>query len=444
MDSIREAATNTMNMNLGILLAPMRVQVQFTMTKTTRSLNSHVLPKNQMMGRSSWSSSTGLTPASSSTSIVYSPSPSSHQSSMSPQPESTRTSSTTHRGVPKHKYENERREFDPVDVDLDDELPKHKTTHQAAFATLDLTSLQHLRAQGDRPESSSIGARFRRLLGVPDRQQRVTVRHDRTFQPPWLSLAPRTAQEDHERVIHSLNESFKDVGLLSSLDPSKNQTLTPKRPRASATEDVFNFVPEDSLFMLVPLWPKETDREFQDVKELARRAIPVAKRQFLVVYYLNTEDMREKAKGKSKAREAQSSFAAGALPPHVKPADDPSQLCLLHVCARLVGYDQLRNSRVRAPSYGLSVSGPLADAFDAIPPPSVRERECDQLVIGLWHSRDAGMELLTEPLERLGLCQARTPDTDVDEPVPLNSLGRAVAEMVWVGGMALTAFGGAL
>ncbi len=69
-------------------------------------------------------------------------------------------------------------------------------------------------------------------------------------------MAARSKQEEQERVIKNLNDSFRDVGLLPSFKPGKHRT---KGKGRRGSENVFDQIPDDSLYMLLPLWPGETE-----------------------------------------------------------------------------------------------------------------------------------------------------------------------------------------
>lgn len=323
-------------------------------------------------------------------------------------------------------------------MDLEDEEPQQRMrSHKEAFGTLDVDVLEQLHR--GQTQDGGLSVIKRKWFGGKSRgasSQGTPIMAP--YEARWLTLASRQDVEQQERTIARLNNSFKDVGLLPTMDPKKNRKAkgrigaggNSRRP----DEDVFKPVPDDALFMLLPLWPKESDIKSDND---ASCEPPLEERQFLLVYYRREE-------GKKKPKKRVPPNTPGSTSPghgHQEMAEDPSQLRTFHVCARVLGYDQLRRSGVRCPSHGLAVTGTMRDAFNSIPPPEVREREYDPVVIALWHSRETGLELVTEPLDKLGLCQERTPDLDPDDAPPLTPIGRAAAEMAWLGAMALTSFG---
>jgi len=117
------------------------------------------------------------------------------------------------------------------------------------------------------------------------------------------------------------------------------------------------------------------------------------------------------------------------------------------ISARIVAYHDFQGTGVRIPDQGLAVSGPLEDAYESLP-------YCGytmDYVIGVCHSRDAGIEFVSEGFEKLGLSRTisnpRPSDPSEDDDnssldtlMVLTPIGRAVMEMAWLGGMCLTSF----
>ena len=552
MRNIRRGGSSQMSMGMGVLLAPKRVQEQYTSTKTTSKLNDHGL-LSERSGRTSTSSSVRPrspsrstagrrekerkdTPsrrekerkdnkdkkkgkekerqsspladseASSSRETTYSlasqiravsapteqrPSPSLSTSastlathdtrSPSPEPVSRTSSQATSfdygaqppavppgvvaahaaarlaapGGAP--AFPTREREDS---MDLDDEPPVQRTSHKEAFGTLDVEVLEQMHARGHDRDGFILNRMLRVMRGAPRGPPHALAPVTSGYEPPWVTMASRKDVENQERTIARLNSSFKDVGLLPTLDPKrKGKPAKRKDGRAPGAdgrrnEDVFKPVPDDALFMLLPLWPKETEPALGE--DAGRYEVPLEQRQFLLVYYRREEGKKSKKKrtrdGAARPGGAPGGHGGGGSSGGgggggggmgADAMDDPSQLRTFHVCARVLGYSQLRRCGVRCPSHGLSVTGALRDAFAAIPPPEVREREYDPVVIALWHSRETGLELVTESLDKLGLCQPRTADLNLgeDDAPPLTAIGRAAAEMAWLGAMALTSFG---
>ncbi|THH14959.1 hypothetical protein EW146_g5439 [Bondarzewia mesenterica] len=490
-----------------ILLAPKRVQVQYTSTKSTKLLSTHGLldereatrGQNKERGSESRKSTPDPPPLSSTSSSTHSgqqilsrsgasgkttrpstasstagsqiPSVSGHSSfditpsiatvhqSNPPQTSGTRTTAST---TPSHTSDS--------DSDSDDSGPQIvRTSHAEAFATLDRVSLEQYRSRHPPSPDSPPGVTgwLRRRMRGPSSS---AIRSPQAnFNPPWMTLAPRATQEQQERVIQGLNESFKDVGLLPSYRKKGGAGIG--RKGHSKNGDVLTHVPDDSLYMLLPLWPRETDPVSASKEKVEGRTYlpPVDDRLYLLVYYVPFErDKRGAAKseGFSSKKRSRSVSRRGE---HGHPQSDSGRSIVLssfRVIARLVAYADLRGSGVRLPSRGLSVAGDMTLAVQGIPSANLRDVHQDDFVIAVCLKREKGIDFVPEGLEKLGLCeprvqptfyggalgtadpamQVRDPDPDWEamnaEPQALTAIGRAAVEMVWLGCMALTSFRG--
>ncbi len=338
-----------------------------------------------------------------------------------------------------------------------DDQPVSRTSHAEAFATLDPPFLQHLRMQAAHFDGSgghdAAPSRFRGLKklfqgggpplkGAPKHASLPAGPHaavlDGKYTPPWLTMAARSKQEEQERVIKNLNDSFRDVGLLPSFKPGKHRT---KGKGRRGSENVFDQIPDDSLYMLLPLWPGETEAAstiYDDDPSLYEP--PLTERQYLLVYFVPMLSKDQKKETQKRARGSQTSSANSHSDSSTsKDAKNSVALSAFNIMARLVSYKDVNGSGIRVPTIGLSVTGPMTDAVRAIP--SIRfEMDDLALIIGFCDKRERGVEILPEGAEKLGLCLPRTsPDMDLD--APLSSLGRAAVEMAWLGALAVMGFG---
>ncbi|TFK70612.1 hypothetical protein BDN72DRAFT_856799 [Pluteus cervinus] len=512
---------------------------------------------------------------------------------------------------PSSRTRRRRRGGDPYDSLLDDDddsdvPPPTRTPHSETYGTMDPASLEQRRAN-DRSHSdpdnafpNKIVALFRGKAGHTNPPAPSNARFDAHYEPPWLVLASRSKQEQQQRVVDNLNSSFKDVGLLPSThrDKSKTAKRKPKPegrqsstvPGAIQPVDIFEEVPGDSLYMLLPLWPGDTDPTHE--KKLpagyVRPRIACEDRQYLLVYYVPQGDAdeprsvgaitdghesgggrgRKEGGSGSKKKSKDSPTHSGETPSkrekekdrkekdrdprdrgqhgHRRGDDRSILLTSFHISARLVSYRDLQGYGVRVPDEGLTVTGKLESAFDEMPQ-AIRERNRDKektssmvtpagiggglpflsslspsyspssstnfgtvsapatslssssttalaqsrlveqmdYVVGVCHSRDAGIEFFPEGLVKMGLCLVTPPTKEIianaqaaaqaekelalggmnseardaigplngpglseaeafvpPEPVvSLTQIGRAVVEMAWLGGMALTSFG---
>ena len=361
---------------------------------------------------------------------------------------------------------------DPMDMDDgDDELPPPvtRTPHAEAFAALDPNTIEYVRSRGNRGMADGHTTHWTRKWFPPFGRPTKTIANnpafpgpsnaaiESTYIPPWMTIAGRSAQESNERLIQNLNDSFKDVGLVHS-KPNK-----PTKKKKRTTLDMFNEVPEDSLYMLLPLWAQETDEaSLAGARaDTAFPAIPVDQRQYLLVFYgtfgegVPADTASASGKKKNKARPS---------PPSTLEPMDPKTVILseFKVSARLVGYSELRGTGVRLPNTGLSVTGSPQEAVEYMPPllPAGEHRR-DFTVIAHCDGRDRGVVFEPMGLDKLGLCLPREPEPDrakdsheqlqqfgnweyeepEEQPFLLSPIGRAAVEMVWLGCLAMTSFG---
>ncbi|KAJ8521818.1 hypothetical protein ONZ45_g1527 [Pleurotus djamor] len=497
-----------------IMLAPKRVQEQYTNTTTTRRLDTHGLLEDAGFRReqdrrdrelerererrrrveeqrqqvtevpttrsSSSVNSLGngrelypTPPPASAPSLHTYPPPPAHQLRKHPSSRSLRSTNDPEPPVPGPSSSRVTRRVrrDPYDFDDgdEDELPT-RTPHAETYATIDPAQVELLRQNQSRIDSDQGRSLIRRILG---RSQSTAVGGppsasiDGSFKAPWLTLAPRAKQEEHERVVANLNESFIDVGLLPSRPTHKSKATSAQKQKQAKNKhntqgsgsNIFEQVPPDSLYMLLPLWPGETDPLSEKLpNEPKKPVVPLEQRLYLLVYYVADEvkpkdhdswsksELETRSNKKSRSPTSSGDLAGRRL-------DDRSiLLSAFHVSARLVGYDELRTSGMRVPDEGLSVTGPMSEAMRTMPSSNLRDQNQLDFLIAMCHSRDAGMEFIQEGLIKMGLClvtpqsrQSSVPPDETEEPeepdVVLSPIGRAVVEMAWVGCMALTSFG---
>ncbi|KAG6865370.1 hypothetical protein C0991_003147 [Blastosporella zonata] len=355
-----------------------------------------------------------------------------------------------------------RRVRDPLDDDVEDEdddedAPPTRTPHSEAFGTMDATLIEQLRQDRFHNVDSERGGLWNRLVGRANHS--VTGSPSQLhapFVPPWLALQPRNKQESQKVVIDTLNTSFKDVGLLpSNYSTPRHGVPTSERQKKIASghsnDDPFKQIPDDSLYMLLPLWPGDTDTRSEiPSASFEQPIIHNRERQYLLVYYKPpTDDEDKRAERISKKRSRPSPTSSYDL--NAK-RDDRAAVLLtsFHITARLVPYQKLQGTGVRVPDEGLTVTGALETAFAHMPPPIDVAESYYEYVLGICHSRDAGVEFYPDGLVKMGLCEqspvllpasASEEDAFPEPEVTLTPIGRAVLEMVWSGALALTSFG---
>lgn len=479
----------------GILLATKRVQVQFTYTKSTSRLDTHgLLPEDSDNRRNNRHG-----PHSAHSQRVSQDSPGnspgreahgprqimalSRLEELDSQTASLRRSQSTHTttssldlsGSTAFGYstptspptissassllERQLSPHDEVEEDSDGELtnPIPRTSHAEAFATLDSFAIDQIKnEQVPAPTTRRSHSNWiQRWIGPPSGSTPRTLSSSLApINPPWMTLVPRSMQEEQDRAIQGLRSSFKDVGLVPSSRPKGGAGIG--RKGKGKNKDMLTQVPDDSLYMLLPLWPHETDpvsaareRRQPPVKGLDRE-----QNLYLLVYYVPFDKRGEGNTVKKRSRSRKSDHE----PHYPTPLFDAR--CGFKVVGRLIAHSDLNGSGVRLPVRGLSVTGSLAEAELGIPPASLREVHSDDFVIGACLDRSGTIEFVPEGLEKLGLCEPRTgpllqlhthpamqtvePSKEEEEvvPQPLTAIGRAAVEVVWLGCTALTTFYG--
>ncbi|EDR11853.1 uncharacterized protein LACBIDRAFT_313723 [Laccaria bicolor S238N-H82] len=336
-----------------------------------------------------------------------------------------------------------------------------RTPHQEVYETI-------LHDSSEPPSSQENG--FGSLFSW-GKQRNASNYKAKSYKPPWAVAPSRHNSEVRKGIVDDLNTSFQDVGLLPALHEIKGtHHSSQKRKREqqnsknsrrltsdAAQADIFEDIPTDSLYMLLPLWPGETDAKSAQKYPYTMPTISTDSRQYLLIYYkvpfqTHAEQEQQKVKqtgGKNSKRARNSPTSSHDS---VKNRDHVL-LTTFHISARVVAYHDLQGSGVRIPDQGLAVQGPLADAYGSMPT-SIRDQGLVDWVIGVCHSREAGIEFLPESLEKMGLCRSfpnspalstralrNEEDEEVESDLVMTPIGRAVIEMAWLGGMALTSFG---
>lgn len=334
-------------------------------------------------------------------------------------------------------------------VDSEDRLPT-RTTHAEAFSALDPNDIENLRAKASGrvnvDSSSTFAERFFRVFRgtsrVDDHSSSST--QPRAFQPPWLITAGRDQQEEHDRVLSDLNASFRDVGLLHT-NPHKPSKAASKR---KSNQGILDQIPDDSLYMLLPLWPGETDTttDHAETSSTASFVTIPENRQYLLVYYVPFGEGAPKDKKPEKKKAKQSQSSDSGLESDTKAV----YLSSFRAVARVITYDELRLSGVRVPSDGLAINGPEWEAINCPAATPPRETQLIDTVVCQCYGRERGFDFLEHGLVKLGLCtRDESPNQDPSEieederegKAMLTPIGRAAVEMIWLGCLAISSFG---
>ncbi|KIJ68113.1 hypothetical protein HYDPIDRAFT_25558 [Hydnomerulius pinastri MD-312] len=335
-------------------------------------------------------------------------------------------------------------------IDSDDRLPT-RTPHAEAFSAMDPSAIEHFRSKSNNRTTDSGATLTERFLRVfrgnsrPDGSSSGSLSaQPSSYTPPWLVTATREAQEQNDRVINDLNNSFRDVGLLHTQPHKSTSKSTSKRK----PQEIFDRIPDDSLYMLLPLWAGETETPNTQAQgsDTASLVTVPDNRQYLLVYYIPFEELKGKQpeQPKKKAKQSHSSSDGGG---------DTDQrtifLPAFRVIARVVTYDELRNTGIRVPSDGLAITGPAWEAMSYTISPTLRQDlQTHDTVICICHGRDRGFLFLADALSKLGLCTAEelpmhvsTEEEEREGEILLTAIGRAAVEMIWLGCLAITSFG---
>ena len=364
------------------------------------------------------------------------------------------TSATSQRSrIPSssHSYRVSRSKIEDGEGDDDDfdeyRAPVQKRSHAEIYASL--TPIHHEQARNliRSNQSSVVGSSRPRFAGFFPRKGGNPS--DWFPYSPTTSLAPspvpwmltnNSNSQGGQIVMSNLNDNFGAVGLV----PPRQTSHRPiNRSKDKSSESLILPVPDDSVYMLLPLFAGETDPEFQP-EDMAQYEVSLESRKYLLVYYVPFDKRMGGPDGKRIEHPAVS-HSAGQ-----RAKNKMVFLNSFRVSAHLMSYQDFKGSGIRLPATGLSVTGPLTHAQ----PPNIEpEMHRDPIAIAQCSKRDNGIEFLPEGLHKLGLCDAeqveQTVDPDdfdddddkVEYKFELNALGRAVVEMAWVGAMAVTSFG---
>ncbi|KAF8813870.1 hypothetical protein BYT27DRAFT_7131049 [Phlegmacium glaucopus] len=378
--------------------------------------------------------------------------------------ETTSSDRTILRATPFHH-----RKRHPYDIgdDSSDETPKYptRTPHRETYAVLPPEVFESARHQ-EHPTHGLFG--WGKSRGSNQIGHRPNP-YEASYNPPWPVTTPRINSETRKGIVDDLNMSFQDVGLLPAIGEIKNShsgQIKRRREREQQQQqqqimhssrrqeaEIFDDVPSDALCMLLPLWPGETDPTSVRKYPFAPPPLSPDSRQYVLVYYkvqpqpaVPHEEGKPKPGEKKRSRNSPTSSHDSTN----KREERGVLLNNFYVGARIVSHRELQGTGIRIPDVGLAVSGPLEEAYSNMPP-AIPCGDYIHYILGVCNSRDAGIDFLQEGFEKMGLSRsmpnpnpvAADDDDDcqsLDTVAVLTPLGRAVMEMAWLGGLALTSF----
>ena len=333
--------------------------------------------------------------------------------------------------------------------DSDEERVPARTPHAEALGALDARDIEHYRSKVNRSNAdpgTSLTGRWLRMLRGPKADSASSSFS--VYRPPWITTASPEMQAEKDRVISDLNKSFKDVGLLHQ--PPKANSKAPSNYQASS--DVLADIPDDCLYMLLPLWVGEIDRQGPEADWTETSTTTSAltltvpeNRYYLLVWYVSWEDRKGKPEQKAETKKKKVSSQDSGTDAEPQPL----ALTTFHVNARVVHYDDLRHSGVRAPSTGLAINPAWEAMHDLDFPAAHQDHRTMSSVVCQCHGRHRGFLFDPHGFAQLGLCDVETsgPVSDrdgVEEPTQtfsFTTIGKAAAEMIWLGCLAVTSFG---
>lgn len=369
--------------------------------------------------------------------------------------EGIRSPTPGHHPQTKNRHDILEDDVDDYD-DEDDEFstrrrPPTRTPHGEAFGAIPPEELELLVSRQE--ERTGLFGLRKSTRGGTNNPPNVL---DSSYVPPWPSNVLRYNAEYRQTVVDDLNNSFQDVGLLptasevransSHTRPRKygQHNSRGKRLTTGANQaDVFQDIPPESLYMLVPLWPGTTDIVSLSSHPFEVPRVPLEKRQYLLLYYkvplTATPNPTPPVATESKKR-SRGSRGSPTTSDEKKDEGKSVLLSAFHISARVVAYRDLQGSGVRIPDDGLAVTGSLKMAYDNMPG-NIRDRGLQDWIIGYCPSREAGIEFYPEGLVKMGLCNAAGYHESTGDPLfKTTHMGRAVIEMAFYGAMALTSF----
>ena len=421
----------------GILLAPRKVQERFTATKTTSKLATHGLLEDGEINSATSRTSTGTGSEFSSEFISFSENyehvPLSLQFTFDPPSTSADVgTSSAHVSIAAPSSQTQ----SDISFESVSDGETIRSLHAYARPPLhrrnpsDFSPFYHHRhlTKADSLPSSF----FRRWLRPPPRLQ-PSQRLGGDFKVPWLTTTQRSKQDEAERTIDKLNDSFLSARLAPIL---AKPALKPRESSPTPISGIFGHLSISTFYMILPLWPAES-RERAKRKNPPYQMPALEDRCYMLIYYVPFLDKPKRGKKRSRPSPTSSGDSNRSL------EDRHILLSEFSVCACVVNYAEMRGSGVRLPSDGLMVGGSEGRAlrYDDL---ASEINDPHGLVIGVYRGKEREVEFVPEGILKLGLCMDPVQGVDAgSKETVLSGLGRAVVEMVWAGCMALSSFGSA-
>lgn len=311
-----------------------------------------------------------------------------------------------------------------------------------------------------------------RAVGTAPRYSQIgplAAAGDSSYSPPWLLMAPQSVKQEEERMLQNLNDSFRAVGLIPN-PKVRTPAAGPRPKRPKPRSPIINSIPRDAMMMLMPLWIAEGG----NAGGVSKHHVPMTERTYLLVYYVPFDSSSKSggesaASGASKKRtrrdrdrsDRKMAVERALLSPTEEeftvevpsPPTKKKKKTSFRVVARMLNYADVRECGIKLPRFGLAVHGSLSDALLGNPTYHAMGGEDYSAVVAICHGEDAGVELITEGLDKLGLRKSKrvlaeeqqialaamTADEGAMEEEhearqqPLTPIGKSVVEMIFAG-----------
>ncbi|KAH9929501.1 uncharacterized protein BXZ73DRAFT_90366 [Epithele typhae] len=391
------------------------------------------------------SPTSGTTAFSATSTSNYAPSISTATLSVRESMDSRSPATSLEKERPSSPYPATKDEEDDESDDLDDydmTRPKpayQRASHEEAFGTMDTTAIDSYHRHNDHHSKrgiffAGIGKLRKPTSTAPHSTQAITP-------VPWVTMNHRDQLEVHERTVGSINDSFSGVGLLPMQKSSHTKQSKSKVPTMTEeAQAIFDNIPADSLYMILPLWADSTDPESTKADwglQYTPETIALEDRRFLIVHFLDHHEGEDGQKHRSNKSRSKSSSAKSSTP------GIPQQG--FRLIAQYASYSAFAGSGVRLPSEGLAVLGSMSEAV-AYP---ASQQHSGPISLGRYSGKSNSVLLDPQGLAAFKLVhcpkEADLPPPDQEEvadqshsemfPTPL---GAAVMELICLACFALT------
>jgi hypothetical protein len=169
------------------------------------------------------------------------------------------------------------------------------------------------------------------------------------------------------------------VGLVPSSRPKSGAGIGCKGK--GKNNDMLTQVPNDSLYMLLLLWPHDTDpaSAAHELRVCPTVGLDREQNLYLLVYYFPFD---KRSEGKPVKKHLRSRLSKGGNHERHHPTLLFDIRHGFKVVGRLIVHSDLNGSGICLPVRGLSVTGLLAEAEKGIPPVSLRNVHSNDFIIG--------------------------------------------------------------